>query len=238
MTVLGCDGSWPGAGGACSSYLFRTATTSVLIDMGSGSLANLQSVMSPSDLDAVILSHEHPDHCAEIHSLDVLLELADSPRKHLPVYASEGVLEQTFPRWSPQSEFEWTVIEDADQLEIGDLSFTFSRTAHPVVTHAVRVDHQDKSLVYTADTDNSWSLGSLGGDIDVALCEAVTTSHKSSAGHMNSIEAANLARDATAKRLILTHIRPNSDRQLILKEASEVFDGEVMLAEAAKTYYV
>ncbi len=238
LTVLGCDGSWPGPGGACSSYLLQTPTAAVLVDMGTGSLANLQQHMAPRDLDAVILSHEHPDHCSDIHSLDVLLNKGPERRSGLPVYASSGIYEQTFPRWDSGSKFQWTVIENADELEIGDLYFTFSRTVHPPVTHALRVDHGDRTLVYTADTDDTWSMKSLGNNIDLALCEAATLANKEAPGHMNSIQAAQLALDAGASSLMLTHIRPGYDHELMRKEAELVFGGEVLLAETGVSYEI
>jgi ribonuclease BN (tRNA processing enzyme) len=62
LTVLGCSGSYPGKGEACSSYLVRSGSTTVWLDAGSGSMANLQQHVGLDAVDAVVLTHEHPDH--------------------------------------------------------------------------------------------------------------------------------------------------------------------------------
>ena len=98
LTVLGCDGSYPGPGGACSGFLVRTESTSVLLDAGTGTLANLQLHMAPQDLDAVVITHEHPDHSANIYDLRVLYKVSTRSLTGMPVYASPGVLEAQFPR--------------------------------------------------------------------------------------------------------------------------------------------
>ena len=42
LTVLGCSGTYAAPGGACSGYLVRSASTTLAVDLGSGTLANLQ----------------------------------------------------------------------------------------------------------------------------------------------------------------------------------------------------
>ena len=68
LTVLGCDGSWPGPGGAGSGYLVRAAGTSILLDAGPGTFAQLQQHADPGDITAVILTHVHPDHWTDLES--------------------------------------------------------------------------------------------------------------------------------------------------------------------------
>ena len=60
ITVLGCSGTYAGPGGACSGYLVRSNDTSVWLDTGPGSLANLQQHVDLTSLDAIVVSHEPP----------------------------------------------------------------------------------------------------------------------------------------------------------------------------------
>ncbi|MDQ4133530.1 MAG: MBL fold metallo-hydrolase, partial [Actinomycetota bacterium] len=69
VTVLGCSGSYAGPGGACSGYLVEHDGTRLWVDAGSGTLANLQRHVPDAAVDAVLLSHEHPDHWADIDGL-------------------------------------------------------------------------------------------------------------------------------------------------------------------------
>ncbi|HEV2369108.1 MAG TPA: MBL fold metallo-hydrolase, partial [Acidimicrobiales bacterium] len=80
LTVLGCSGSYPGPGQACSGYLVRHGATTVWLDAGSGTLANLQLHVALGEIDAIVLSHEHPDHWSDVEGFAV----ASHHIHHLP----------------------------------------------------------------------------------------------------------------------------------------------------------
>ena len=66
VTVLGSSGTYAGVDGACTGFLVRSAGATVMMDAGPGTLANLQRHVRPDQLDAVVLSHCHPDHWLEL----------------------------------------------------------------------------------------------------------------------------------------------------------------------------
>ena len=70
LTVLGCSGSYPGPECACSGYLVQGGGVNVLLDLGPGCLANLQRHLAVTDIDAVVLSHSHPDHWVDLAGLE------------------------------------------------------------------------------------------------------------------------------------------------------------------------
>ena len=69
MTVLGCCGAWPAAGQACGGYLVEYDGFRLLIDPGYATLPRLLRHVAASDVDAVLVSHGHPDHCADLNPL-------------------------------------------------------------------------------------------------------------------------------------------------------------------------
>ena len=71
LTVLGCAGSGPGPTSPASSYLITAGDTRLLVDLGNGSFGVLQRHLDPWLLDAVVLSHLHADHCADMTNLVV-----------------------------------------------------------------------------------------------------------------------------------------------------------------------
>ena len=75
LTVLGNNGPFPAAGGACSGYLLQSAMANILIDCGNGTLANLQKIVSIDKLDAVVLTHLHSDHVSDIHIMKYAIEI-------------------------------------------------------------------------------------------------------------------------------------------------------------------
>ncbi len=237
VTVLGASGSYPGPGGACSGYLVRGGGVTVWLDAGSGTLANLQRHVGLHDVDAVVLSHEHPDHWSDVEGFQVACAHVVE-RAGVPVYATAGVGERLSSDFEPV--FDWHVVADGDRVDIGGLHLSFSRTDHPPETLAVRVDADGRSLAYSADTGPGWSFEALGPDIDLALCEATYLSSREGTleGHLSARQAGAMARRSGVRRLVLTHLWPVVDPALAVEEGSEAYGRVVELAEVHAGYEV
>lgn len=239
VTVCGCSGSFPGPGSACSCYLVRAGDTVVLLDLGSGSLANVQRHVELGDIDAVVLSHSHPDHWVDLLGLHVALEYGVG-RDGLPVYGTKDTLDlaQAFhddlAPW-----FDWTVTGDGDEIAVGPLRLRLSRTDHWVETLAVRVDEPatGRSIAYSADTGPSWSFERLGAGIDLALCEA-TFADPPEEGmlHLSAGQAGAMSEAAGVGRLVLTHLWPGSDPDQHRRIGSEAFGRAVDIAAIDERY--
>lgn len=236
VTVLGCSGSYPGPGAACSGYLVRGAGTSVWLDAGSGTLANLQLHVALDQVDAVVLTHEHPDHWSDLEGYRVACTYVVE-HAGVPVYAPAGVEERLSADSAPA--FEWHTVAGGDAVNVGGLQLRFSRTDHPPETLAVRVDGDGRSLVYSADTGPAWSLADLGPGIDVALCEATyLADREGTAGHLSARQAGAMAAQAAAGRLVLTHVWPTVDPEASRAEAEAAYGRPVELARMHETYDV
>lgn len=238
LTVLGCDGSHAGAGGAASGYLVRSwATgTSVWMDAGPGTFANLQRFCDPLTLDAIVLSHQHDDHWTDIqgflimarwtrgfHRLPVIMLAAPGIRERL-VEDFEGILD-------------WREVGDGDGATVGDLELSFSRTDHPPPTLAVRVGGPASALGYSADTGPAWSLEAFGPGLDLALCEATyTKDHEETTIHMSGRQAGMTAKAAGARRLVVTHRWPTISAAAVAAEAEEAFGGKVETAAVGRGF--
>ena len=229
LTVLGCDGGYPGPGGAGSGYLLRAGGRTVALDLGPGCLARLQRVLDPGSLDALVVSHEHPDHRQDLDSLAVALHFAAHPRR-IPVLAPAGVRTHLyFQEWE---ELDWWAVADRDQVEVAGMRLRFSRTDHGPETLAVRIDAAGASLGYSADTGPLWSLEALGQSLDLALCEATWTAEEEGrAQHLSGRQAGAMARQAGARRLVITHRWPTIPASQVAEEAAGEF-GDLVLAAA------
>jgi ribonuclease BN (tRNA processing enzyme) len=227
VTILGCAGSYPGPGGACSSYLVRSSTTTLWLDAGSGSLANLQRHVGILDVDAVVLSHEHPDHTGDLAGFYVACKYY-LHRERVPVYAPASVADTLYYSGPP---IDWRKVADGSEAEVGDLRLTFSRTDHGPETLAVRVDGDGRSLGYSADSGPAWSLAKLGPGLDLALCEATYLSDSEGrAQHMSARQDGQSAREAGVGRLVLTHQQPGVDPEAVRAEGAAAFGRDVDVA--------
>ena len=236
LTVLGCSGTYPGPGGACSGYLVRAGDTTVAVDLGPGTFANLQAHVDPAALDAVVLTHEHPDHWLDLpilrNAFRYVLDL-----KGLPVHGTAGTerLAQTLIEELAPT-LVWNTLPPGEPVALGPLRLSFGLTDHPVETLAVRVEAGGRSLLYSADTGPAWQPGDLGEGVDLLLCEAsLRTEHEGLVPHLSARQAGALARTLGAGRLVLTHIVPGVDPDAQRAEAEAAYGGDVSVATPGAT---
>ncbi|MGZ6964757.1 MAG: MBL fold metallo-hydrolase [Acidimicrobiia bacterium] len=232
LTVLGCSGSYGAPpGGACSGYLLREGDTAIWMDCGNGTFPLLQQHIDPTELSAVVITHEHPDHCVDIYGLHVMLRYA-AEQDGLPVFAPAGAEQRLggiVASWGDT--FEWTSIHDGDKARVGGVDLRFSRTDHPPPTYAVEASAGGRRLVYTADTGPEWSVDAFGAGADLVLSEAsYLHDNIPIAIHLSAHQAGLAAREARAHRLLLTHIWPQVDPEASVAEGSEAFGEPVTLA--------
>jgi len=237
LTVLGCDGSYPGPGGACSGYLVRAGGTCTWLDAGAGSLANLQRHVALEQLDAVVISHAHSDHWSDLEGLYVAMRYYIG-RRDVPIYAPAD-LRGLVAGEDPDGTFDWHTVSDGESAEIGPVSWRWSRTDHPGETLAVRAETGGRAFGYSADTGPAWPLSNLGEGLDLALVEATLTPEaEGTVQHLSARQAGAAAASAGAKRLLLTHFAPSIDRERSRQQAAVTFGGTVDVAVVGQTWQI
>jgi ribonuclease BN (tRNA processing enzyme) len=239
ITVLGCTGSYPEPDGACSGYLLESETTRIMVDAGPGTLANLQRHISIDELDAVVLSHSHPDHWTDLmvlrtawkwgFDLEHLRVLGTGETKAMAEVVAHLELEPTFT---------WEVIKDGYQATIGDIDLSFSRTDHYVETLALRAECGGRSLAYSADTGPRWSFEAFAAPIALAMCEATYPTDEEAGDilHLSAERAGSMARAAGVERLVLTHLEVGADPAAYQRNGTEHFGAPVEVARVGARY--
>lgn len=228
--------------------------TRVVLDLGNGTLARLESIRDSFDITALLFSHLHPDHCADFSGLITLRRYFPNPpfdpfERRLPVYAPAEAPSRFAALHAPSEEDRLTTdlgdVFDfhplhASTFHIGDIEVTVSPMAHICEAYGFRVSYAGRSLVYTGDTARCAELDRLASNADVLLAEASWVNQGSFPGnlHMTGKEAGQLARDAGVGRLLLTHILPWTDREAVFADASEAFTGPVTVVKQGDVFQI
>ncbi|WP_029202760.1 MBL fold metallo-hydrolase [Ornithinimicrobium pekingense] len=250
LTIVGCTGSMAGPESPASCYLVRAEhrgrTWQVLLDLGSGALGTLQRHTDPMTLDALVLSHLHPDHCLDLTGLRVLRQHGPHPADgDLPVYGPDNTAERMARAYGvggPEAMrgMDFRTLADATPFELGPFTITPYEVWHPVPTFGFRVAADGVVLVYTGDTDSCPNLAPLMADADLVLSEASYLEGRDTGRgvHLTALRAATAARDAGARRLMLTHLPPWTSTEDAVAEASRAWAGEVEVARPGQTVRV
>ena len=239
ITVIGCSGTYSSVASSCSSYLMQTDTTSVLLDAGPGSSIELQKHIDLADIDAIIVSHEHPDHWTELPSLYHAYRFGIG-RPHVPLYGTAGtrMLFDAACAEGTAYTFDWTTIDSSSEVQVGDITFTFSLTDHPVETLAIRGEAGGRSVAYSADTGPGWSPTDFQLPIDLLIYEASLRVEMEDLGipHISGRQAGRRSRDAGVGHLVLTHIPPGEDPMEREDSATAEYSGTVDVAAPGRTF--
>jgi ribonuclease BN (tRNA processing enzyme) len=238
LIVLGASGTWPEPGTATSGYLVRHDRFNVWVDAGTGTLANLQRHIELAELDAILISHEHPDHIVDLYPCFYARHYGRLGDPHLPVYAPSGFPARAEELVSEESRtvmrdaFDWHEVSPGERFEVGPFSVRTEPMSHlGLVALGFRLETDGTALAYTGDTGPTSKVHDLGRNTDVLLSEATwQDSDELLPFHLSARQAAVHAREAGVGLLILTHIWPTSDKGVSQAQAAEEFNGPIELA--------
>jgi ribonuclease BN (tRNA processing enzyme) len=199
----------------------------LVLELGFGTASRLESAV-----DAVLVTHEHPDHCVDVAALRRRQHFTGEGK--LPLYCPPGVLrvlEALEPQPDPRTVF------DVHDLAETDVIGPFRLQTWPLPHHApsfgVRLSAPGVTVAYTGDTGPDPALAELARDADLFIADATLQGTPPDGPRylMTAGETGAFAARANAKRLLLTHFWPGSDRSISLAEARAEFGGELLAAE-------
>ena len=249
LTVVGSSGSVSGPDSPASCYLvrapFQGRTFCLVLDLGPGSFGHLYRYLDPREVDAVGLSHLHPDHCLDLCAFYVAARYSPTaPWPRVPLFGPSGTRDRLAAAYEvagsddepgPGIGGQFDHRRWAPTQQVGPFRIETVRVAHPVEAYAVRVSEEvpdGGSLVFSGDTGPCDALVDLAGGADLLLAEAafLDAAGNPPGLHLTGREAALAASRAGVAALVLTHIPPWHDPDTVLAEALPHFDGPVSVA--------
>jgi ribonuclease BN (tRNA processing enzyme) len=191
-------------------------TWRILLDLGSGALGYLQRFIDPLDVDALFLSHLHPDHFFDISGYYVMRKYhPEGPQPRIPVWGPKGTARRAAvsyglpPEPGMTEEFDFYEY-DGQPVRVGPFTITTSRLVHPVESYGLLLAEAS----FREGEENPEEL------------------------HLTGRQAGKAAARAGVGTLVLTHIPPWHDREPAMAEARLEYDGRIELARTGATFDV
>jgi len=231
-----CDPAEPRNRRTRSSILIESGGGRLLVDCGPDCRQQLLDA-DVAELDGVIVTHDHADHC---HGIDELRQVAYHIRKAVPLIARPDTLERLQRRFGyafKGSELYPAVLEPIEtpqRLALGDATLRFVDQPHGGITSlGIRADEGERSVAYSIDfhamTD---AMRVLFEGVDVWVCDCLRRMPHPTHAHLEAV--LGWAREFSVGQLLLTHMDKSMDYTTLCRElpdwAAPSFDGqEIML---------
>jgi ribonuclease BN (tRNA processing enzyme) len=243
LTVLGSSAAWPAAGGAASGYLLEHDGFLALLDFGTGAFSNVQLHVPHESLGAIILTHEHMDHCIDLYPLFTARRLHAEPLPPLPVFGPPGAFQRVARIEDAEGQdemhrtFDVREIEPGAGFEVGPFRVSTRLLPHWVPNAGLRIEAGNEVLAYTGDTGPSDEVEALAKACDLLVAEASWQDSPEDRPpyHLTARQGGQHAARAGAGRLMLSHIWPGADREVSLQQAAEAYSGELIMAGEGMT---
>lgn len=245
LTVLGAGPAWsdrPGSSGA--AYLVRSDRTAILLDLGQGSFPRLIAEIEPSRLDAVVISHLHPDHFIDLVPLRHYLAYQLPEARSVRVIAPSG-LAGRIDALHDRAGFTAATLACEPMphapIPVGDLVVETGRVTHTPDSHAIRVSRGDGAgpgLVYSGDCGVAADLAWLIRPGDALLVEVTFGAGPVPAGsqHLDATGIAELVAATRPGRVLLTHLQMGLDPDPAIAIVGAATNAPVTLVEPGDRY--
>jgi len=239
ILILGSGTCVPSLRRNSPGYLLEAGDKQILVDCGSGTLLQLEKAgKSYRDIDAVFITHRHPDHFSDL--MPLIHALVATPnfirQKDLFIFGPKEFGDYYtlafLPIFRRIINFSLHLKKIHAKMEFAPFMIKSTRTVHFGEGYAIRFEYNHKSVVFTGDTAYDKRIVEISKGADLLIADCSFPDHEKSRGHMSSKECGILAREAGVSKLLLSHLYPSStpDSDRVL-EAQKEFNGDIILAE-------
>jgi len=237
LTILGKYGPYPKKGGATSGYLLQAGDTKILLDCGSGIISRVQEHCELKEIDAIILTHLHSDHMADVFVLRYAL--AAMGRAPLTVFTPTNPHTE-YEILKNSGVFELIPVHDGLKLKLNGLELEFWEMTHPVPSYGVKISDGETVFAYSGDTNlNDRIVEFASGAQNLLVDTGLLAEQKSSntVPHLTAREVGEIGAALSGTKVICTHISPVHDEEKVLAEVRESCP-DAIIAQEGNTYEV
>lgn len=259
---LGTVSPYPKGDKNCPGFLIKYKNNNIMLDCGNGCTRLLNMEEDLNNLK-IFISHLHPDHYGDLVSLLQTISVYKKYgyiKGNIDIYIPPTkVMEQEDyvddDGWGCSRTIETNIIDykyierytekvgvsfhdysSYTKIKVDDINITNINVPHPIESHAFKLENKDFKIIYSSDTGTKNNLREFSRNADLFICEStfLKGQYREKDGHLFAYEAAEIAKAAEVKKLLLTHFWPEIDKELYLKEAKEIFDNTDVAIEGKK----
>lgn len=210
------------------------------IDLGRNVLNRMvECGLAPLEMEELLLTHVHPDHCCELVSLLFARNYAvpEDQRRPLRLTGPPGVaalvedlsrawrwLEPRFPLRVEEVEDGWTGQRGGFEVEAVAMQHGDIEARGYLVQGSARVG-------FTGDTGPGEGLLRLASGCDLLVAECAAAQEPASEVHLSAEALARAVARAGCRRLLVTHLYPGTDEAALRRILDRGTEAEVLLAE-------
>jgi ribonuclease BN (tRNA processing enzyme) len=229
ITVVGSGTVVPHIGRRQSCVVVEAGGETLVFDLGSGAVRGIVRVgLDPFAVDRIFFTHFHPDHTVDVVNLLFAIKYGAERERTLPLHLAgpepfRGFWDSVLAVWG-----DWMSGDYPTHV------FELPREGaarHSPESIAFRLDGPDGAFVYTGDTEYSGMVVELARGAHTLLTECTRPDDDPLPNHLTPSGAAQIAREAGVERLVLTHLQPAVDNELLPSRVREGYDGEVLVAK-------
>ncbi len=241
ITVLGSGTAIPDGERGSPGLAVSTPGSLLFLDLGSGSLGRAAAFgIDVGEVDAVLLTHLHPDHTGDLVPLLFAFRNPEWPRnKELDLVGPVGMevfvqgLEAVYGEWIEARGYVRRVreLEAGTPFDVAGLRVRTGPVLHgpPAVAYEI-TDREGRRVVYSGDTAYCRDLAAFARGADLLILECSFPEGEGRPGHLTPSVAGQLAGEAACRRLLLTHFYPACKGRDLLEPCRRAFGGEITLA--------
>ncbi len=224
LRIIGECGPYPKPLGATSCYLLETENNKIVLDMGSGAFSKLSDIVKPEEISAIVISHFHADHSADLAIFAYYLQQLEK----------RGRFSGSIPLYCPRSEsplaelaksfkyFSITEVDNGKSYEVSGDILTFYKGVHPEPSYGVKVESGSKTFAYSGDTNVCDNVDKLFYSSDLVMLDGglLSGDYSEKSPHLSVKKCVEYA-NKWGNKLIITHICPLYTEDEIKEEAKE-----------------
>ncbi len=249
LTILGAGTFFVDKNRSASAYFLEIDNKKILIDCGPGTLIKLSQIgVKPQDIDFIFITHFHADHTSDLFPLFMNLRLTDFDNTNTSLIFPQIIGPKGIYKFmlNCSRNYQLPALKGWDKVKFIDIdkqqkitknikveAYKVKHVAFGVIANAYAYcfTYKNKVITFSGDSIKCPGVEKACKNADIFVCDASYAKGKGNLAHMDTYDIGEIAQRNKVKKVILSHLYPQTDNVNLVTEVKEKFSGEVVKAK-------